>query len=111
MTAQRRGTLLSNLRFPEEQEIFETLAESGSCRIERIVSSGQATPKGEWLHEDAREFVVVMTGRARLIFEGDEVPLWLGPGDWVDIPAGTRHRVDWTDPDQPTVWLAVHIGK
>ena len=109
MSAPRRGTLLSNLRFPEEREIFETLAESGPCKIERIVSSGQATPAGEWLEQDAREFVVVMTGRARLMFEGDEVPLWLGPGDWVDIPPRARHRVDWTDPDQPTVWLAVHL--
>ena len=105
-----RGTLLSNLRFPEEAEVIETLAHAGACRIERIVSSGQATPEGEWLRQDAREFVVVMAGRARLRFEGDDAPLWLGPGDWVDIPAGVRHRVDWTDTDQPTVWLAVHIG-
>jgi len=25
----------------------------------------------------------------------------------VDLPAKCRHRVDWTDPDEPTVWLAV----
>jgi hypothetical protein len=28
-------------------------------------------------------------------------------GSHVNIPARQRHRVDWTDPDQPTVWLAV----
>jgi cupin 2 domain-containing protein len=109
MTAPARGSLLSNLRFPEDAESFSTLIDTGAARIERIVSSGQATPKGEWLAQDAREFVVVMTGRARLSFEGEAEPIALGPGDWVDIPAGLRHRVDWTDPDQPTVWLAVHI--
>lgn len=110
MTAVARGTLLSNLRFPEDKEIFDTLVDSGACRIERIVSSGQATPEGEWLDQSVREFVVVISGRARLRFEGENAPLWLGPGDWVDIPANRRHRVDWTDPDQPTVWLAVHFG-
>jgi len=109
MTETPRGSLLSNLSFPEDSEIFTTLVEAGPCRIERIVSSGQATPAGEWLEQSAREFVVVLTGRARLAFEGDGAPLSLGPGDWADIPAHRRHRVDWTDPDQPTVWLAVHI--
>ncbi len=27
------------------------------------------------------------------------------------IPAGVRHRVAWTDPERPTIWLAVHYGK
>jgi len=110
MTAPARGSLLSNLRFPEDAETFDTLLESGAVRIERIVSSGQATPKGEWLTGERREFVAVVTGRARLSFAGEAEPIALGPGDWVDIPAGLRHRVDWTDPDQPTVWLAAYIS-
>jgi cupin 2 domain-containing protein len=32
----------------------------------------------------------------------------MGPGDWLEIPARCRHRVAWTDPNQETVWLAVH---
>ncbi|MFP8878842.1 MAG: phosphoribosylaminoimidazole carboxylase, partial [Myxococcota bacterium] len=31
----------------------------------------------------------------------------LGPGDHLNIPAHTRHRVAWTDPDQATIWLAI----
>ena len=31
----------------------------------------------------------------------------LRPGDWLDIAPHRRHRVDWTDPATPTVWLAV----
>ena len=34
----------------------------------------------------------------------------MGPGDWVWLPARCRHRVAWTDPDAPTVWLAVHLA-
>jgi cupin 2 domain-containing protein len=29
------------------------------------------------------------------------------PGDFVKIPAHQKHRVDWTTPDELTVWLAV----
>ena len=28
-------------------------------------------------------------------------------GDYLNIPARRRHRVEWTAPDGPTVWLAV----
>jgi cupin 2 domain-containing protein len=31
----------------------------------------------------------------------------LEPGDWTDIKAHVRHRVEWTAPDEDTVWLAV----
>jgi hypothetical protein len=46
---------------------------------------------------------------ARLEFE--DGTLEMKPGDWVDIPAHRRHRVAWTTPDEPTVWLAVHYGR
>ena len=32
------------------------------------------------------------------------------PGDFVNIPAHNKHRVEWTAPDEPTIWLAVHYG-
>jgi cupin 2 domain-containing protein len=28
-------------------------------------------------------------------------------GDFINIPAFKKHRVDWTTPDEPTVWLGV----
>ena len=34
----------------------------------------------------------------------------LSPGDHIFLPAHLRHRVTWTAPDEPTVWLAVHFG-
>ncbi|WP_280138766.1 hypothetical protein [Methylobacterium sp. Leaf117] len=33
------------------------------------------------------------------------------PGDPLFIPAGTTHRVTFTDPDRPTIWLAIHLGE
>ena len=50
----------------------------------------------------------MIQGAARLYFEGDASPMELKPGDYVNIPAHRRHRVEWTDPTTPTIWLAVH---
>lgn len=78
------------------------------ARLERIVSRGQATPDGEWYDQDANEWVVLLRGAAALRFEDEPEPRVLGPGDWLDIPAHRRHRVEWTAPDEPTIWLALH---
>lgn len=47
----------------------------------------------------------ILTGAARLQFEDRVVDLLLG--DSINIPAHQKHRVEWTSPDEPTVWLAV----
>lgn len=89
------------------EEAFETLVRGGDVHIERIVSRGHATPDDTWYDQPRREWVLVLQGAARLVFaEGREVSL--GPGDWIDIAAHEKHRVAWTDPEQDTVWLAVH---
>ena len=91
-----------------DEELLTTLAERPGGRIERIVSTGQASPPGFWYDQDWGEWVVLLSGAARLHFADEAEARRLAPGDWVDIPAHCRHRVEWTDPDQPTVWLAVH---
>jgi cupin 2 domain-containing protein len=76
--------------------------------LERIVSWGQATPSGEWYDQDTNEWVILLHGRAVLLFEGEPGRVALKPGDYVHIPARQRHRVEWTDPEKKTVWLALH---
>jgi len=95
---------------PLPDELFTTLTRSGNVRFERIVSTGQASPEGFWYDQGWDEFVLLVQGAARLQVEG-EAEMLLAPGDWAMIPAHTRHRVAWTDPEQTTVWLAVHIGE
>jgi cupin 2 domain-containing protein len=90
-------------------EAFDTIVESDSVRIERIVSNGQASPEGEWYDQERDEWVLVLAGSAGLLFDGEQEPHHLGTGDYVLIPAGCRHRVSWTDADVTTVWLAVHF--
>jgi len=108
------GTLVTNLfaDLPTKaaEELFSDLLKRPGVRIERIVSTGQASPPGFWYDQDWDEWVVVLAGSAGLAIEG-QVEVTLGPGDYVNLPAHTRHRVAWTNADEPTVWLAVHIGE
>lgn len=90
-------------------ELFTTLLDATHVRIERIVSHGQASPEGFWYDQDQHEWVVVLTGAARLRFEYETVEM--KPGDFVPIPAHRKHRVEWTTPDEPTIWLAVYYGE
>jgi cupin 2 domain-containing protein len=99
--------LFRDLPADSPDEVFQTLAAAGAVRVERIVSRGHASPPGFWYDQLEHEWVAVLTGAARVRFEDGDVAD-LGPGDVLDIPAGRRHRVEWTTPDGPTVWLAVH---
>ena len=90
-----------------EEQVAELLSRPG-VRIERIVSTGQANPTGFWYDQPQGEWVLVLSGEARLRFEDEAQPHTLRPGDFVDIAAHRRHRVEWTHPAEPTVWLAVH---
>ena len=89
-------------------EIFEVIANSRYVRIERILSKGQITPEGEWYDQDINEFIVLLKGRASMLFEVNNELYDLRPGDFINIPAHTRHRVEWTEENTVTVWLAVH---
>jgi cupin 2 domain-containing protein len=103
------GHIYAALPEASEAEAFELLHEIDGVRIERIVSQGQATPPGEWYDQDQAEWVILLRGGATILFEGDDAPTHLKPGDHLLIAPHRRHRVEWTDPSQQTVWLAVHV--
>jgi cupin 2 domain-containing protein len=90
---------------PLSQEFTETLVKAHMVRIERIVSHGHASPEDFWYDQAENEFVLLVRGAARLRFE-DEV-ISLQSGDWLNIPAHKKHRVEWTTENEPTFWLAV----
>jgi cupin 2 domain-containing protein len=89
-------------------ERFEELLARSGFRIERIISTGQASPPGVWYDQEVAEWVLLLSGAAQIQFEDEAEPRTLAPGDWLDIAAHRRHRVIWTDPAQPSVWLAIH---
>ena len=108
---QKGGNLFAGIAEHVPQEIFETLLETDNFRIERIVSQGQSTPKGTWLEQKQDEWVLLLRGAAILFFKSDKSTLNMKPGNHVHIPANCKHRVEWTDQNTKTVWLAVHCEK
>ncbi len=93
-----------------EDERFDVLFSQPGTRIERIISTGQRTADGDWYDQSDDEWVVLLTGAARLRIEGEAQDRSLQPGDWLLLPAHCRHRVTWTQENPATLWLAIHVA-
>jgi cupin 2 domain-containing protein len=93
---------------PRSESIEEILVRS-RLKIERIVSHAHRSPPGFWYVQTWNEWVIVLSGSAKLRFEDEAEVRCITAGDYVFIPAKKRHRVDWTSETEPTVWLAVHF--
>jgi len=89
------------------KEIFEDIISKDGIKLERIVSKGHVTPNYEWYDQSSNEWVIVLQGAAILSFK-DSNDVRLESGDYLNIPAHTKHRVSWTVPNKETVWLALH---
>jgi cupin 2 domain-containing protein len=90
------------------KELVQILVRAADVRIERIISHGHASPADFWYDQAQAEWVIVLKGAARLQFEDGTVEM--KPGDFINVPAFKKHRVEWTTPDEPTVWLGVRYG-
>ncbi len=100
------GNIFSSLPENPRKEIVDELLRHGNVRIERIASKGHTSPDEGWYDQGENEWVIVLEGAGRILFEnGFEVSM--KKGDYMNIPARSRHKVTWTDPDNVTVWLAV----
>ena len=93
---------------PQAEELVDILMERPGLRMERIVSTGQVTAEDQWYDQAWDEFVVVVSGAARVRIEGEADDRAMQAGDWIVLPAHCRHRVTWTQSTPPTVWFAVH---
>jgi len=102
-----KGSMYEGIPAKLPEEMVETLCTSGKVRIERIVSRGHASPPGFWYDQKENEFVLVLSGSAGVTLADTGETVVLKAGDYLNIPAGAKHRVAWTDPDGDTVWIAV----
>jgi cupin 2 domain-containing protein len=110
MSVVNAGSLFADLPSrPLAAEAVTVLFERLRLRIERIVSTGQVTQEGQWYDQETDEWVLLIKGAAKLRIEGETEERAMGPGDFVLLPAHCRHRVTWTQQDEPTVWLAIHF--
>lgn len=89
-------------------EVFEEIINTNDCKIERIISKGHSTPNNYWYEQEKNEWVIVLKGYAHLLFEENDELIIMKKGDYINIPAHKKHRVEWTDPNKETIWLAVH---
>ena len=89
------------------KELFESLVSADNILIERIISTGQTTPPGEWYDQDQDEWVILLQGLASLSYaDGSEIKLTTG--DYLFIPAHQKHRVEYTSSEPICIWLAIH---
>ena len=100
--------IFSGLQEQTPDEILETILQTHQFKIERIISRDHSTTQGEWYDQDKNEWVLVLKGNAGLRFEDYNEVLVMKPGDYINIRAHQKHRVEWTDPEEETIWLAVH---
>ena len=87
------------------EELFTTLMQAPDVRIERIVSRGHQSPDGFWYDQPTGDRVIVLEGAAMIKVEDSEVEIIYR--DCHEVRAHTKHRVAWTTPEEPTIWLAV----
>ena len=101
--------IFANIPEKLPEELFECILKQDNIHIERIVSNGHVAHSGQWYDQTRDEWVILLQGEAELLFEDNQRLVTMTPGDYLLIPAHTRHRVEWTLPDFNTIWLAVHL--
>ena len=101
------GNLFRGFSDSIAEELTDVLIQHSDVRIERIVSTGQASPKDFWYDQNEHEWVVVLKGEAELRMKDCDATIRLGVGDHLYIAPHRRHRVESTSPSEPTIWLAV----
>ena len=101
---KQHGAILTDA----ENERIEVIANNENIVIERIISYGNITPEGYWYNQDKNEWVLLLTGEAKLEFR-DNKTVDLKAGDYIMIAAHQEHRVVYTSKEPNCVWLAFHF--
>ena len=100
--------IFENIPVDIPEELVEIISETNKIRIERIVSRKHSSPADFWYDQAENEYVILLKGKAGLTFENRDGLIVMKPGDYLNIPAHMRHRVEWTDPEEDTIWLAIY---
>jgi cupin 2 domain-containing protein len=102
------ANIFKNIPDQLPEELIECIFKQNNVQIERIVSKGHITPAGQWYDQGWDEWIILLQGQATILYEKNNQTIHLSVGDYLLIPSHTRHRVEWTQPDLNTIWLAVH---
>ena len=99
--------IFANIPNKIPEEITEILMENKNIRIERIISRGQKSSTDFWYNQDENEWIMVIKGSAKLKIENEPEEITLCMGDYINIPSHLKHRIEWTNPNEETLWLAI----
>ena len=102
----KKLNIYSNIPEKLSDEIVDVIFQSEIIRIERIISDGQASPDNFWYDQEENEWVILLKGKAKIKYQ-DQSEQNLTEGDYIFIPSHKKHRVEWTDNNTKTIWLAV----
>lgn len=102
------GNLFAGIATQLAEEQFDQLVSRKGVMIERIVSQGQGSTSDDWYDQERDEWVILIQGQAKLLFEEGDKIVNLNAGDYLEIPAHRRHKVIWTSNEQQCVWIAMH---
>ncbi len=97
------NNIFSNVPKSLPKELIQSLVKTKKCRIERIISKSHKTSKGKWYNQNKNEFVLILKGKATLLFKNKKIKM--KKGDYLIIPKYQKHRVEKTGIE--TIWLAV----
>ncbi len=103
----KTGNIFEAIVQSADDELVDLLLQHEKITIQRIVSRGHVSPATGWYDQDHDEWVLLLAGAAVIMFDSGK-QRQLEKGDYMNIPAHTRHRVTWTDPETETIWLAIH---
>jgi len=101
-----RTNLFDNIPETLPAELTDILFNSENIRIERIVSSGQTSPKEGWFDQEEKEWVILLQGEATIAFD-DGLEIVLSKGDYLMIHPHKKHKVTFTSTEPKCVWLAI----
>ncbi|MCX6231227.1 MAG: cupin domain-containing protein [Bacteroidetes bacterium] len=102
------NNIFENIAAASENERIEVILNDENIVIERIISYGNPTPEGYWYNQDKNEWVLLLSGEAKLEFK-DKKTINLKAGDYLMINAHQEHRVVYTSKEPNCIWLAFHF--
>ena len=101
----KKGNIFAKIPKTLNKELFEDILKTKNLRIERIVSDGHSSYEHFWYDQPENELIFLIQGSSEIRFEDETIIL--KKGDWLLIPSHKKHRVESTDKNQKTIWIAI----
>ena len=93
---------------PDGTERVRQLQSGPGWHLDLIHSCAASSADGYWYDQDEHEWLTLLRGSARLALQSPEQTIDLSVGDGLYLAPHRRHRVERTDPEPGTLWLALY---